>query len=76
MDTIIPFWTSSRFGVTIILFFGWFYIFSIRVNINMSIVCMVNHSAIGVNDINVTSQSNLSNCNWQNTDDSVYQRKV
>ncbi|KAJ8321723.1 hypothetical protein KUTeg_000194 [Tegillarca granosa] len=46
------------------LFFGVFYTFAIRVNINLSIVCMVNHSAI--TDINSTDESH---CNKNDSGD-------
>lgn len=42
----------------------------------MSIVCMVNHTAIGMEDANITNRSNLSKCHRQDDHDKEYQRKV
>ncbi|KAJ8310366.1 hypothetical protein KUTeg_012231 [Tegillarca granosa] len=54
-----PFWISTRFGMAVLLSFGLYCAFSLRLNANMAIVCMVNYTALKTDDQNDT---NVSDC--------------
>ncbi|XP_070559139.1 sialin-like [Ptychodera flava] len=42
----VPFWTSSRFGLAILAFFGFVSMYALRVNLSVAMVCMVNNTAL------------------------------
>ncbi|XP_067685982.1 sialin-like [Haliotis asinina] len=42
----VPWWTSHRFGMSIMWFFGFLCLYSQRVNLSIAIVSMVNHEAL------------------------------
>ncbi|XP_076438728.1 sialin-like [Babylonia areolata] len=42
----VPFWTSARLGLALLGFFGFTFVYALRVNLFVAIVCMVNHTAI------------------------------
>ncbi|XP_029649434.1 sialin [Octopus sinensis] len=42
----VPFWTSYRFLLAILGFLGFVNIYTIRVNMSVAVVCMVNHTAL------------------------------
>uniref|UniRef100_A0A2C9K193 Major facilitator superfamily (MFS) profile domain-containing protein n=1 Tax=Biomphalaria glabrata TaxID=6526 RepID=A0A2C9K193_BIOGL len=57
-----PLWNSSRFTLAILAFLAFFNFYSLRINMSMTIVCMVNHTAILPQDTetyrNITSVKN------------------
>ncbi|KAJ8316004.1 hypothetical protein KUTeg_006018 [Tegillarca granosa] len=69
----VPFWTSQRLFVAVFAFFGLFNSFALRSNISLSIVCMVNHTAVQKsNDAsNVTYIANVTFTN--NTRDIIFE---
>lgn len=42
----VPFWTSYRFLLAILGFLGFVNVYTIRVNMSVAVVCMVNHTAV------------------------------
>ncbi|XP_071103844.1 sialin-like isoform X2 [Haliotis cracherodii] len=42
----VPWWTSQRFGLSILWFFGFLCLYSQRVNLSIAIVSMVDHEAL------------------------------
>uniref|UniRef100_A0A914UMH7 Sialin n=1 Tax=Plectus sambesii TaxID=2011161 RepID=A0A914UMH7_9BILA len=40
----VPFWTSARFGMAVLVFFGFANLYSLRVDLSVAVVCMVNHT--------------------------------
>lgn len=42
----VPFWFSARLGLAVVAFFGFIFVYAVRVNLSVAIVCMVNRTAI------------------------------
>ena len=42
----VPYWTSSRLGLSFIAFLGFINLYALRINMSVVIVCMVNNTAI------------------------------
>ncbi|KAK7110094.1 sialin-like [Littorina saxatilis] len=59
----VPFWTSARLGLAVMGFFGFILVYSVRVNLSVAIVCMVNRTAIAAADDNnmMMTNSNFTN---------------
>ena len=56
----VPFWFSARLGLAVMGFFGFIFVYAIRVNLSVAIVCMVNRTAIAsiedsVNSLNASN---------------------
>jgi hypothetical protein len=56
----VPFWTSARLGLAVLGFFGFILVYSVRVNLSVAIVCMVNKTAISSTHDSSPINSNLS----------------
>ena len=46
---LVPFWTSSRVGLSFIGFLGFINMYVLRINVSVAVVCMVNHTAVSQN---------------------------
>ncbi|XP_076461278.1 sialin-like isoform X2 [Babylonia areolata] len=46
----VPFWSSARLGLAIMGFLGFIFVYALRVNLSVAIVCMVNQTAIASQD--------------------------
>ncbi|XP_064630117.1 sialin-like isoform X2 [Lineus longissimus] len=70
----VPFWFSSRLGLAIIGFFGTLILYSLRINLSVAMVCMVNHTGIAIMregmpiSLNATIPYNISNMNVNATE--------
>lgn len=56
----VPWWTSHRFRLAILSFFGFVILYAQRVNLSIAIVSMVNHSALKANSSSSSNSSNLT----------------
>ncbi|CAL1531202.1 unnamed protein product [Lymnaea stagnalis] len=56
----VPWWTSHRFRLAILSFFGFVILYAQRVNLSIAIVSMVNHSALKYNSSSSSNSSNLT----------------
>jgi len=55
----VPWWTSSRLALAILGFFGFVNVYALRVNMSVAIVCMVNQTAMRLEE-NLSSSSNTT----------------
>ena len=65
----VPWWTSKRVGLSVICFFGFFFLYAQRVNLSVAIVCMVQSEASSQTDINNFDLNTESN--FRLTNDSI-----
>ena len=57
----VPFPRRMRLWLSILLFFGFIFIYSQRVGMSVSIVCMVNHTALKDDNIFIDSNTTALN---------------
>ncbi|CAH1784347.1 unnamed protein product [Owenia fusiformis] len=73
--TQVPFWCSSRLGLAVIIFFGCLLLYAVRINLSVAMVCMVNHTALAIQDnpqvvlTNLTANATYNEANNTISDD-------
>ncbi|XP_002734661.1 sialin-like [Saccoglossus kowalevskii] len=72
----VPFWTSARLSLAVLAFFGFLFLYALRINLSVGMVCMVNNTAvkeISQNEVyqysNATSSGNVTNLEIDNIDE-------
>lgn len=77
----VPFWTSARFALALLGFFGYVVLYALKANLSVAIVCMLNYTAI--NELkedkpgdNVTVIINITNEHQCGSDGATNKTKI